>query len=200
MIGLNDQPKFRSRTIRTLRSLCGSWGILPASYTLEGEVTVDSKCPWTCAGFGEIWYGTWGSEKVAVKVIKITSSADPEKLKKVCVITFTTTFYIRLTFVQQFSKEAIIWGQLKHRNLLPLYGVSAGIKITGIDYEHPCLVSPWMENGNIRVFVRTNPTVNRFKLVSSPRPSCDTALTPFSWRTYARASVTCIRKALSTAI
>jgi len=79
------------------------------------------------------------------------------------------------------SNEAIIWKKLKHRNLLPLFGVSAGIKIAGINYEHPCLVSPWMENGDIRVFARKNPTFNRFKLVNNPHPSCDAVLTPFSW-------------------
>jgi len=61
---------------------------LPASYTLEGEVTVTAKNPWTCAGFGEIWCGTWESEKVAVKIIKITGSANPAKLKKVFMVTF----------------------------------------------------------------------------------------------------------------
>ena len=43
--------------------------------------------PWTCAGYSEVWCGTWGGEKVAVKVIKITGSADPKKLKKVCAVT-----------------------------------------------------------------------------------------------------------------
>ena len=87
MMKLNDEPKFRNRMIHVLRSLCGSWGILPASYTLEGEVTITDKNPWTRGGFGEVWCGTWGSEKVAVKVIMITSSASPKKLKKVWVLT-----------------------------------------------------------------------------------------------------------------
>jgi len=39
----------------------------------------------------------------------------------------------RQTSVQQLSKETIIWKHLKHQNLLPLYGVSTGIKITGIE-------------------------------------------------------------------
>jgi hypothetical protein len=68
---------------------------LPASYTLQGEVKVTDKLPWTCAGFGEIWRGTWGSEKVAVKVIKITGAADPDKLKKVCAVTQVLTRNLR---------------------------------------------------------------------------------------------------------
>ena len=78
----------------------------------------------------------------------------------------SATFNTRLTSVQQLSKEAIIWKHLAHRNLLPLYGVSTGIRIPGFTYQPPCLVSPWMENGNIRDFVGKNPTFNRFDLVS----------------------------------
>jgi hypothetical protein len=60
---------------------------LPASYTLQGEVKVTDERPWTSAGFSEVWRGTLGCEKVAIKVIKITGSVDPDKLKKVCVAT-----------------------------------------------------------------------------------------------------------------
>jgi hypothetical protein len=80
---LRERPELRQRTIRVLRSLCGSWGVLPASYTLQGEVKVTGGFPFACGGYGEIWNGTWGSEKVAVKFLKITSAANPEKVKKV---------------------------------------------------------------------------------------------------------------------
>ena len=181
-----------------LRSLCGSWGVLPASYTLQGEVKVVDPMPRTCAGFGEIWCGTWGSEKVAVKVIKITHDTNPEMLKKVCEVILACNLGVRLTFIQQLSKETIFWKQLKHRNLLPLYGIRAGITLTGIEYQHLCLISPWMKNGNVRAFVRNNPTFNRFNLVSNPCLLCDILLTPSSWRMYARASFTRIPKASST--
>ena len=85
-------------------------------------------------------------------------------------------FYVRLTSAQELSKEVFIWKQLKHRNLLPLYGVA-------IVYKYPYFVSPWIEDVNIRTFVRNNSTFNRFNLVSDPRPSCHVALTPFSWWT-----------------
>lgn len=73
--------------MRVLRSLSGSWGLLPASYTLQGEVEVSDSKEWIYAGYSEVWRGTLGCEKVAIKVIKITRTADREKLKKVRVAT-----------------------------------------------------------------------------------------------------------------
>jgi len=74
-------------------------------------------------------------------------------------VTFVTSGS-RLTYIQQLSRGAIIWKQLKHQNLLPLSGVSTSIELPGANHQHLCLVSPWMENGNTHVFIRNNPTFN----------------------------------------
>ena len=84
---MNDHPEFRRRMIRVLRYLCRPWGVLPASYTLQGEVIVSDGMPWAGGGFSEVWRGTLGCEKVAIKVIKKTIANDPEKLMKVCAVT-----------------------------------------------------------------------------------------------------------------
>jgi serine/threonine protein kinase len=64
---------------------------------------------------------------------------------------------------QVFLKEAVLWGQLRHPNVLPFYGVYR------LDDSHGriCLVSPWMENGTIVEYLRNNPNENRLLLVSS---------------------------------
>ena len=49
---------------------------------------------------------------------------------------------------------------LEHCNIVPLYGVST----TVADF---CLVSPWYENGNIMEYLKKNPDVGRFGLVST---------------------------------
>jgi len=81
---LQSHPEYRMRTLRVLRSLSGSWGVLPASYTLQGEVKVSEVRAWIGTGFSEVWRGILGSEMVAIKVIKVTGTSDPEKVKKVC--------------------------------------------------------------------------------------------------------------------
>jgi len=75
--------------MRNLRLLSGSWGVLPASYTLQGEVQVSDVCMWTAGGYSEVWRGTMGCKMVAVKVIKIgcASNSDLVKLKEVGVVT-----------------------------------------------------------------------------------------------------------------
>jgi len=50
-------------------------------------------------------------------------------------------------------------GQVEHDNVLPFYGVSTTV-------SNFCLVFPWYRNGNIMDYLRKNPDVNRFDLVS----------------------------------
>ncbi|KDQ51781.1 hypothetical protein JAAARDRAFT_703975, partial [Jaapia argillacea MUCL 33604] len=51
-------------------------------------------------------------------------------------------------FFQAFYKEAIIWRQLHHPNVLPFLGVDLETFP-----EWPCLVMPWMQNGNLFDYV-----------------------------------------------
>ncbi|KAJ7098394.1 kinase-like domain-containing protein [Mycena epipterygia] len=52
--------------------------------------------------------------------------------------------------LKEFGREALIWRQLSHPNLLPFFGLYY------LD-KRLCLVSPWMENGNILEFLRKEP-------------------------------------------
>jgi hypothetical protein len=61
---------------------------------------------------------------------------------------------------QRLYPEAILWGQLRHENLLQFYGVyEIGSQL--------CLVSPWAENGDINNFLESNLLANRALLVRS---------------------------------
>lgn len=73
--------------MRVLRYLSGRWGVLPASYTLEGEIEIPETRAWTFGGFSEVWCGTLGDKKVAIKVIKIAIATNPKKMKEVRVVT-----------------------------------------------------------------------------------------------------------------
>ncbi|KAJ7895485.1 kinase-like domain-containing protein [Mycena olivaceomarginata] len=77
-------------------------------------------------GFGDIWKGLVGGQ----------------------------TMIPVLTFVQEFGREAVIWRQLCHPNLLPFFGM--------YHLENRlCLVSPWMENGNVMEFLKKEPPQHR---------------------------------------
>lgn len=63
-----------------------------------------------------------------------------------------------------YAKEAILWGQLDHPNIAPFYGV---YYLDGAR-ERVCLVSLWMNNGNIVKYLKNNRDVPREPLVSVP--------------------------------
>ena len=54
---------------------------------------------------------------------------------------------------KEFAKEALLWRQLNHPNVLPFYGLydmSSGAQ------RIPCLVSPWMDQGNVVQYLKAN--------------------------------------------
>ncbi|KAL0573142.1 hypothetical protein V5O48_008818 [Marasmius crinis-equi] len=58
-------------------------------------------------------------------------------------------------------KEALVWAQLIHSNVLPFYGVNKDL----FPRHDLCLVSPWMVNGEIMPFLIKNPDHDRLRVV-----------------------------------
>ena len=74
-----------------------------------------------------------------------------------------------VTFPQAFYRDAVAWKHLKHRNIVPLLGItSTPLK----------LVSEWMPGGVLTEYVRGNSAANRRGLVGDPPVSADPVLTP----------------------
>ncbi|KAJ7646878.1 hypothetical protein FB45DRAFT_734384 [Roridomyces roridus] len=78
--------------------------------------------------FSDVHKGSLCGQNVAIKMMRVFVESDIDALLK------------------EFSREALIWRQLCHPNLLPFFGLY---------YLHGrlCLVSPWMENGQLRAFL-----------------------------------------------
>ncbi|KAG7089824.1 hypothetical protein E1B28_011472 [Marasmius oreades] len=102
-------------------------------------------------GFGDVWEGVLDSsegspQKVCLKVIRVFRDSPMEQLLKGCL------------------REAIVWRQLKHPNVLPFLGIYY------LDDTHRrlSLVSPWMEKGNLMEFLQATPwkSVNHHLLAS----------------------------------
>ena len=75
--------------------------------------------------------------------------------------------FIKLTqpVLQNFASEAVIWQQFSHPNILPFFGVfHVPDKIPRV-----CLVSPWLEEGNVVEFLNRNGDTNCVQLVSDNR-------------------------------
>ncbi|KAJ8083240.1 hypothetical protein PM082_009112 [Marasmius tenuissimus] len=107
-------------------------GLHPTCLSIQNVKKI-GDFPITAGGFGDVWKGTIGdsSELVCLKVVKVYLKSDLVKL---------TNEYLR---------EAILWRQLKHPNVLPFFGIYR--------LEHTqqlCLISPWMEKGNLVEFLK----------------------------------------------
>ncbi|KZT57531.1 kinase-like protein [Calocera cornea HHB12733] len=59
-------------------------------------------------------------------------------------------------------REIMVAQQLKHPNILLSLGIARLIVVTSQPY---CLISPWMDNGNVVRYLRANPNANRYNIL-----------------------------------
>ncbi|KAJ7467117.1 kinase-like domain-containing protein, partial [Mycena latifolia] len=105
-------------------------GLHPTCFVLSGLEKVGQQV--AGGGFGDIWKGRVECQSVAVKIMRLFRDKDVTAALK------------------QFGREALIWRQLSHSNLLPFFGLYY------LD-DRLCLVSPWMEDGDVIEFLRNAP-------------------------------------------
>ncbi|KAJ7213152.1 hypothetical protein GGX14DRAFT_446459 [Mycena pura] len=129
--------------LKALLRLSTTSSLHPRCFVLSDRLQLDGHQV-AAGSFGDVWKGRIHGEIVSVKVMRVYQEADVEALLK------------------EFYREALIWRQLSHPNLLPFFGAYylEGSK------SQLCLVSPWMENGNIARYLKGNPVgVNKLSLV-----------------------------------
>ncbi|KAG6917745.1 hypothetical protein DXG01_001283 [Tephrocybe rancida] len=131
--------KFKGNLIVATQRLSRRTGLYPKCYNLEDIEMVEDH-PVAAGSFADIYKGRFLGQAVCLKVIRVYQNSHVQ------------------SFLKQFSAEAILWGQLSHLNLLPVYGL---YRFSG----RLCLVSPWMENGDISRFLTEHPNVTRPLLV-----------------------------------
>ncbi|THU93876.1 kinase-like protein [Dendrothele bispora CBS 962.96] len=124
------RSKIATATIR----LSKKSGFYPKCLALSNvERTGDH--PVAIGGFGDIWMGLCAEQAVCVKTVKIYHDSDVPRL------------------VKAFLKEAILWRQFNHPNVLPFLG----LHFLDTSDQRISLISPWMENGNLHQYLRGNP-------------------------------------------
>ena len=141
-------------------------GLYPECIVLK-DIVREDDCAVASGHFGEIWKGKFRDHQVCLKVVKIYKQSRVDRLLKVCSSHFSCNNNdFDFIYFQVFAKEAILWSRLSHPNLLPFYG----IYYLEDNHGRVCLVSPWMNNGNIKDYLPENPRVDRILLV---RFRCD---------------------------
>ncbi|KAF8186928.1 kinase-like domain-containing protein, partial [Mycena galopus ATCC 62051] len=120
----------RSRLSKALERLSRVSGLHPTCFPLTGLQRVGKQI--AAGAFSDIWLGLVRGQSVSVKIMRLFRDADMKYA------------------LQEFGREALIWRQLSHPNLLPFFGLHY------LD-SRLCLVSPWMANGHILQFLETAP-------------------------------------------
>ncbi|KAJ6479385.1 kinase-like domain-containing protein [Mycena vulgaris] len=120
--------RIRPVILEALRKLSVSSGRIPACFSLSDRLQLDGPHQVAAGGFGDVWKGLIRGETVCVKVMRVYQEAD------------------------EFYHEALIWRQLSHPNLLPFFGLYH-LEETK---TRLCLISPWMENGDITRYLKNN--------------------------------------------
>ncbi|KAJ6531271.1 kinase-like domain-containing protein, partial [Mycena capillaripes] len=113
--------------LKALLRLSRASGLHPRCFALPELQKVGHQV--AAGGFGDLWKGLVRGQSVSVKVMRVLQNARVETLLKV-----------------EFSREALIWRQLCHPNVLPFFGLY-------YLENRLCLISPWMENGNMMEFL-----------------------------------------------
>ncbi|KAG7090227.1 hypothetical protein E1B28_011827 [Marasmius oreades] len=108
-------------------------GLCPQHLIVE-NVRMLGDFPIIYGGFGDVWKGKIGEQVVHLRVLRTHVSDGP-------------------TLLKECMREAIVWWQLKHPNILPFMGMYYLDKAR----ERPCLVSAWMERGNLVRYLKESP-------------------------------------------
>ncbi|KAG6908757.1 hypothetical protein DXG01_003369 [Tephrocybe rancida] len=133
-------PDFRRELIVAAQRLAGKSGLYPVCYELNGITAINTFSEGS-GGFADIYKGSFSGTPVCLKALRMNKAVDMHQFLKVC------------------SKEAILWSQLDHQNLLPFYGIYRFRN--GLS-----LVSPWMEHGDINNYLQSYGTADRVLLAS----------------------------------
>ncbi|KAJ7873721.1 kinase-like domain-containing protein, partial [Mycena leptocephala] len=122
-------PFSKSLILKALLRLSRESGLHPRCFVLPELHKVGNQV--AAGGFGDLWKGLVHGVGVSVKIMRVFEDSNVQSI------------------LNKFGREALIWRQLAHPNILPFFGVY-------YLETRLCLVSPWMENGNIMKFLEIN--------------------------------------------
>ncbi|KAG6832065.1 hypothetical protein H0H92_005487 [Tricholoma furcatifolium] len=113
------------RARRLLIKLSERSEIIPASVLIRGLTLSDSH-PVSGGGFADIYRAMYRGQEVALKHLRVRQDQDSQRIRRA------------------FGREALVWQQLKHPNVLPFLGIDSEVFPASL-----CMVSPWMRHGTI---------------------------------------------------
>jgi len=159
----NIPEELKTTAFAMLQELCDQYGRLPKSYLIVGDFETQEGVPFATHGYTDLWKRDLNGRKFAVKALRFHPDDDSREATQVA--TFSVGQSLRTPrgayrHLQRFCKEVLLWKRLNHPNVLAFHGAS-------MKQHQLCIVSPWMDNGNVVSYTRNNPEANRLRLVST---------------------------------
>ncbi|KXN83465.1 hypothetical protein AN958_01396, partial [Leucoagaricus sp. SymC.cos] len=125
--------------LSVVRMIAKNFRVFPAGCKLNG-VQCDLSNPFTEGGYANIIKGEYRGHSICVKAVRLYKAEDS-----------TASLQVK-------AKEYALWAHLSHPNILTFYGVYVP---PNSSYPRICLVSRWMNNGDLKSYLR--------KVSNSPR-------------------------------
>ena len=150
--------KLWRRCLLLLSKICKARAIIPSSYLLSAELIRVGRVYYH-GGFADVSNGEYLGCPVAIKHLRMNGESSDRVFKVVS----TALLYHHnplLSFTQGLCREIIGWKHLSHPNILPLLGVSVST-----DPYSFRIITKWMPNESVTRYARSNPKVNRLRLV-----------------------------------
>ncbi|KAG6826273.1 hypothetical protein H0H92_000466, partial [Tricholoma furcatifolium] len=129
---------FRRNVLVATQRISTRTGLWPAFYQSGKDVLEEQRLV-ADGGSADIYRADFQGQRVALKVLR--------------------RYWYRDPMWNIFVKEAILWSQLTHPNVLPLYGLFR------FGYQMS-MVSPWMDDGDITRYLRNHPSIPRLPLAA----------------------------------
>jgi hypothetical protein len=84
-LGILDSSSSAFRKcLRELRSICGTRGIVPTSYTIPSHLLHISTNPYSSGSYGDVYRGTFDGAKVCAKRVRVYTREGLQMVTKVC--------------------------------------------------------------------------------------------------------------------
>ena len=126
-------------------------GIVPSTLYLQ-TVKRTGSAPFAGGGFSDVWMGELDGVLVVLKVMRFFEGTDDLDSKyKVGITPVIDGNYDTYSHRKILCKEAIVWRDLIHPNILPFLGICKNAFGPLL-----ALVSPYMENGDVLSYVKQN--------------------------------------------
>ncbi|KAF8067949.1 kinase-like domain-containing protein [Lyophyllum atratum] len=132
------EAPFRRSLVVAMRRLSKNANLYPQGFEIASIESYGDD-PVAGGGYADIYKGRLQGETVCLKTIRIYEPHQVDHL------------------IKKYSREAILWRQLSHPNLLPFFGFTRL-------RSRLAFVSPWAGNGHVINFLEENPNVDRILL------------------------------------